>query len=99
MIKSRNIKFREDKVMIILPKSFFLTSKRTMYVHDAPCSLISYQDLRASKIHIYSALENNEEVLELRQGRRILATANTGDDNLYKTVVNLITISSISLID
>jgi hypothetical protein len=37
-----------------------------MYAPDAPRSLISYRDLRARNIHVSTAVENDEEVLELR---------------------------------
>ena len=39
-------------------------------------------------IHIYIAVENDEEVMELRQGLTILATARAGDNGLYKIVIN-----------
>jgi hypothetical protein len=71
-----------------------------MYAPDAPRSLINYRDLRARNIHVCTAVENNEEVLQLRQGLTILATARAGDDGMYKIVINpLDNESPISLID
>jgi hypothetical protein len=71
-----------------------------MYAPDAPRSLISYGDLRARNIHASTAVENDEEVLELMQGPTILATARAGDDGMYKIVINpLDNRSPISLID
>ena len=70
-----------------------------MYALDAPRSLISYKDLWASDIHISTALDRDEEVLELQQGQRLLATANAGDEGLYRIVIEAITKSPISLTD
>ena len=71
-----------------------------MYVPNASRSLISYRDLRARNIHITTGVVNDEEVLELKQGLMILATARAGDDGLYKIVMNsLDNVSPISLID
>jgi hypothetical protein len=71
-----------------------------MYAPDAPRSLINYRDLRARNIHVSTAVENDEEVLQLRQGLTILATARAGDDGMYKIVINpLDNESPISLID
>jgi hypothetical protein len=39
-----------------------------MYTPDLLRSLISYRDLRARKIHVSTTMENDEEVLEFRQG-------------------------------
>lgn len=54
-----------------------------MYIPDAPRNLISYKDLRANEIHVYIELNNNEEIMELKQGHRFIATIHVGDDNLY----------------
>ena len=100
MAGSRNIRFREGRTTVILPGGFPLNCERAMYAPDAPRSLISYRDLRARNIHVSTAVENDEEVLELRQGLTILATAKAGDDSLYKIVINsLDNVSPISLID
>jgi hypothetical protein len=99
MAGSRNLKFREGRATIVLPGGFPLTCAKAIYAPDAPRSLISYRDLRARKIHVSTALENDEEVLELRQGHEILATANAGDDGLYKIAIKPLACSSISLID
>ena len=60
-----------------------------MYAQDAPWSLISYRDMRTRNIHVSTAMENDEEVLELMQGLTILATAKVEDDGLYKIVINV----------
>ena len=88
MAGSRNIRFWEGRATVILPGRFPLNCDNAMYAPDAPRSLISYKDLRARNIHIFNAVENDEEVLELRQGLTILATARAGDDGLYKIVIN-----------
>jgi hypothetical protein len=54
---------------------------------------------RASQIHVSTALDNDEEVLELRQGQSLLATAHAGAEGLYKVVIEPITTSPISLTD
>ena len=100
MAGRRNIRFREGPATVVLPGGFTLNCERAMYAPDAPRSLISYRDLRMRNIHVSTAVENSEEVLELRQGLRILATARAGDDGLYKIVIApLDNGSPISLID
>ena len=61
-----------------------------MYASDAPWSLISYRDLRANGIHVYTKIENDEEVLKLRQGQRPFVTAIAGVDNLYEIAIKAI---------
>jgi hypothetical protein len=100
MVGSRNIRFREGRATVILPGGFPLNCKKAMYAPDAPRSLISYRDPRARNIHVSTAVENDEEVLELRQRLTILATARARDDGLYKIVINpLDNVNPISLID
>ena len=100
MARSRNIRFREGRATVLLPGGFPLNYERTMYAPDAPRRLISYRDLRTKNIHVSTAVENDKEVLKLRQGLMILATAKAGDDGLYKIVINpLDNVSPISLID
>ena len=100
MAGSRNIRFREGRVTVVLSGRFPLNYERAMYAPDALRSLISYMDLRTMNIHVSTAVVNDEEVLELRQGLMILATARAEDDGLYKIVINpLDNISPISLID
>jgi hypothetical protein len=71
-----------------------------MYAPVAPRSLINYRDMKVRNIHVSTAAKNDEEVLELRQGLTILATARTRDDGLYKIVINPFDNGSpISLID
>ena len=58
-----------------------------MYAPDAPRSLINYRDLWANNIHVSTAVENNEEVLELRRGPRRLATAHVATNGLYELCI------------
>jgi hypothetical protein len=58
-----------------------------MYAPDAPRSLISYRDLRANDIHVSTAVENDEEVLELRRGPRRLAIAHATANGLYELCI------------
>ena len=86
--------------MVVLPGGFPLNCEKTMYAPDAPRSLINYKDLRARNIHVSTAVENDEEALELMPGLRIFATSRAGDDGLYKIVINSLNNGSpISLID
>jgi hypothetical protein len=97
--RSRKLKFREGRAVIGLPGGFFLICERAMYAPEAPRNLFSYRDLRASQIHVSTTLDNAEEVLELRQGQSLLATAHAGAEGLYKIVIEPITTSPISLTD
>ena len=72
---------------MILPGGAPLICERAMYVPDAPRSLISYCDLRANDIHVSTAVENDEEVLELRQGPRCLTTAHAAANSLYELCI------------
>ena len=58
-----------------------------MYAPDAPRSLINYRDLRANDIHVSTAVENDEEVLELWRGPRRLATAHAAANGLYELCI------------
>ena len=58
--------------------------ERAMYSPNAPCSMISYHDLRANGIHITTVQVGGEEVLELRRGLSVLATAKAGANALYE---------------
>ena len=84
----RNFKFREGRATIRLPGGAPLICETAMYAPDAPRSLISYRDLRANHIHISTAVENDEETLELRQGKMILATAQAGANGLYELAIS-----------
>ena len=100
MAGSRNIRFREGRATVVLTGGFPLNCEKAMYTPDAPRSLVSYRDLRARNIHVSTAVVNDEEVLELKQGLMILVTARAGDDDMYKIVINsLDNVSPISLID
>jgi len=99
MAGSRTMRFREGRATVVLPGGFPLICENAMYAPDAPRSLISYRDLRARKIHISTEKERGEEVLALRQGHELLATAKAGADGLYTVVINPLTVSPISLKD
>ena len=83
----QNFKFREGRAVVILPGGAPLICERAMYAPDAPRSLISYRDLRANDIHVSTAVENDEEVLELRRGPRRLATAHAAANGLYELCI------------
>ena len=99
MAGSRKFKFREGRAVIGMLGGFPLICERAMYAPEAHRNLISYKDLRVSQIHVSTSLDNAEEVLELRQGHSLLATAHAGAEHLYKIVIEPITTSPISLID
>ena len=85
---------------MVLPGGFPLNCEKSIYAPDASRSLISYRDMRARNVHVSTAVVNDEEVLELKQGLMILATARVGDDGMYKIVINPFdNVSPISLID
>ena len=84
MTASRTLRFREGRTTIVLPGGFSLNCEKAMYAPDAPRCLISYRDLRTRNIHACTTLQGSEEVIELRQGPRVMATANAGPDGLYK---------------
>ena len=87
MTGSRTLRFREGRATIVLPVGFPLNCEKAMYAPDAPRCLISYRDLRARNIHACTTLQGSEEVIELRQGPRVIATANAGPDGLYKVAI------------
>ena len=60
-----------------------------MYASGAPRSLICYRDIRANNIHISTAVEIDEEALELRQGQSLLATATAGANGLYELPIRI----------
>ena len=59
-----------------------------MYAPSAHRSLINFRDLRGHDIHIFTAMSGSEEVLELRQGPRCLATTCTGAIGLYELPIS-----------
>ena len=99
MAGSRKLKFREGRAVIGMPGGFPLICEGAMYVLEAPRNMISYRDLRASQIHVSTAMDNAEEVLELRQGQSLLATAQAGAEGLYRLVIEPVTSNPISLTD
>jgi hypothetical protein len=58
-----------------------------MYTSYAPRSLINYRDMRVRNIHACTKMHGDEEVIELRQGPKVLATASAGFDGLYKVAI------------
>jgi hypothetical protein len=86
----KNLTFREGVAIVLLPGNNPITCRDAMYAPDAPRSLISYRDLQANGIHVSTTVENDEEVLELRQGQRTLATATAGADGLYEIAIKAI---------
>ena len=80
----RNFHYREGQARVLLPGATPILCERAMYSSNAPRSLISYRDLRANGIHITTAQVNGEEVLELRRGLSVLATAKAGAYALYE---------------
>ena len=44
-------------------------------------------------------MDNDDEVLELRQGQSLLVTAHAGDEGLYRLIIEPITSNPISLTD
>lgn len=91
MTRSRTLRYREGRATIVLPGRSPLNCEKTMYALNAPRCLISYWDLRARNIHACTTLHGNEEVIELRQGPKVIATANAGlnagPNGLYKAAV------------
>ena len=85
---SRNFKFREGRATVILPGGFPLKCERAMYAPAAPRSLISYRDLRANGIHIFTHGENDDDAaLELRKGTQILTKVSAGTTGLYALLI------------
>ena len=80
----RNFHYREGQARVLLPGGTPVLCERAMYSPNAPRSLISYRDLRANGIHITTTQVNGEEVLELRRGLSVLATAKGGANALYE---------------
>ena len=48
---------------------------------------MSYRDQRARNIHLCIKSQDDEEVIKLRQGSQIIATASVGLDGLYKIAI------------
>ena len=87
MIRSRTLRFREGRTSIVLLGGLPLNCKKTMYAPDTPRCLISYRDLRARNSYACTMMHDSEEVIEFRQGPKVVATANAGSDELYKVVI------------
>ena len=99
MAGSRKLKFQKGRAVIGLLGGFPLICERAMFAPEAPRNLICYKDLRTSQIHVSTTLDNVEEVLELRQGQSLFATAHAGAEGLYMMVIESITSSPISMTD
>jgi hypothetical protein len=84
IVGRRNFVFREGPATVVLAGGTTLGFPNAMYAPSAQRSLISFRDLRASGIHLLTALRNGEETLALRQGQRYLATAYAGASGLYQ---------------
>jgi len=84
MAGSRTLRFREGRATVVLPRGFPLNCEKAIYAPDTPRSLISFRDLRARNIHAYTTMQGDEKVIELRQGPKVIATANAGPIGLYK---------------
>ena len=69
---------------MLLPGGTPVLCERAMYSPNAPCSLISYRDLRANGIHITTAQVGAEKVLELKRGLSVLANAKAGANAPYE---------------
>ena len=74
---------------MLLPGGTPILCERAMYSPNAPRSVISYCDLRANGIHITTAQVNGEEMLELRRGLSVLATAKAGANALYEIKIRI----------
>ena len=85
----RNLCYREGQARVLLPGGTPILCERAMYSPNAPRSLISYRDLRANGIHITTAQVNGEEVLKLRRGLSVLATAKVGANALYEIKIRI----------
>ena len=94
MAGSQTLRCREGRATFVLPGGFPLNCDKTMYTPDAPRSLISYRDLRARNIQACTKMQGDEEVIELRQGPKVIATASAGHDRLYKVVIKPLASSS-----
>ena len=75
---------------MLFPGNHPIICKEAIYAPDAPRSLISYRDLRANEIHVYTLIENDEETLVLSKGQRSFATALVGANGLYEIVIKAI---------
>ena len=80
----RNFCYKEGQARVLLLGGTPILCERAMYSPNGPRSLISYRDLRANGIHITTAQVHGEEVLELRRGLSVLATAKAGANALYE---------------
>lgn len=99
LARSRKLKFQDSWAVIGMLGKFPFICERTMYAPEAPRNLISYRDSRASQIHVFTAMNNDDEVLELRQGQSLIVTTHAGNEGLYRLIIEPITSSSISLTD
>ena len=80
----QDFKFHEGQANIVLPGGAILLIEKAMYAPSAHRCLISFKDLRAHGIHIFTMVKDHEEALELRHGTAVIATAYAGDTSLYE---------------
>ena len=59
-----------------------------MFTLAAPCSLLSYKDLRAQEIHPTIALLNGEEAIEFKRRRKTLGVAKAATNGLYNVKIS-----------
>ena len=52
----KNLKFKEGRAKLLLPRSTSIILARAMYAPVAPRNLISYKDLRAQRVHLTTEL-------------------------------------------
>ena len=93
--RRRDFKFHEGRATIVLTGGAILVNNHAMYASSAHRSMINYRDLWNNGIYILTALRNSEEVLELMEGLRCLATAYVGSTGLYELPFSNVTIGSI----
>ena len=82
-----NLKFKEGRAKLLLPRGTSLTLARAMYAPAAPRNLISYKDLRAQDVHLTTEGVKGEEAIELRRRGVTLATATAGATGLYNVKI------------
>ncbi|KAG0587687.1 hypothetical protein KC19_2G183600 [Ceratodon purpureus] len=84
----RKMTFREGRAKVKLPGGATLIYSHAMFAPEAQRSLISFRDLRAHGIHALTAIRDGEEILNLMQGDKCLATARCGANGLYEIPIS-----------
>ena len=83
----RNLKFKEGRTKLLLPRGTSITLAQAMYAPAAPRNLISYKDLQAQDVHLTTEGVQGEEAIKLRRRGDTLATATAGTTGLYSIKV------------